>query len=72
MMRWTPENTTESPEATEPNSVQYLLDAVVVTLARLNSRSFFLMALLALVVLTVLFGLSTQDSLAGARWCPHC
>ncbi|HEU5433299.1 MAG TPA: hypothetical protein VFU81_16655 [Thermomicrobiales bacterium] len=72
MMRWTPENTTESSEATEPTPVQYLLDAMVVALGRLNSRSFLLMALLTLIVLTVLFGLSTQDSLAGARWCPHC
>ncbi|HEU0113668.1 MAG TPA: hypothetical protein VFQ80_03290 [Thermomicrobiales bacterium] len=70
MMRWTPEPATESTEAEEPSSVQYLLDAVVVTLARLNSRSFYLMFLLALIVLTVLFGLSTQDSLAGGRWCP--
>jgi hypothetical protein len=73
MMRWTPDadiESTEARESSEPNSVQYLLAALTVTLGRLNSRSFLLMVLLALVVLTVLFGLSTQDSLAGARWCP--
>ncbi|HET7094575.1 MAG TPA: hypothetical protein VFI22_13875 [Thermomicrobiales bacterium] len=72
MMRWTPDTVAESTEAEESSSTQYLLDAVFVTLARLNSRSFLLMVLLAMVVLTVLFGLSTQDSLAGARWCPRC
>jgi hypothetical protein len=72
MMRWTPENVTESTEATEPSSVQYLLDAVLVTLGRLNTRSLLLMVLLALVVATLVFGLSTQDSMAQLRWCPKC
>jgi len=75
MMRWTPSTTTDVSEVSHDRDggiVQELFDSVVGVVAQIGSRSVLLAVMVALVVLTLVFGLSTQDALAGANWCRSC
>lgn len=72
MMRWNPTTMTESSEADNSEVVHNLFDTVVGVVARLGTQSVLLAVTIALIVATVIFGLSTGDALAGGRWCPSC
>lgn len=80
MMRWEPTNTdkvgvtqTESAgRGPEVSAARYLLDAVAATVAGLGTRSVVIMLVMALIVATLLFGLSGDETAAYARWCPSC
>lgn len=75
MMRWTPNATADVSEVSQdrgPVAVQALLDAVVDVVARMGGRSVLLGVMVALVVLTLVFGLSVDDALAGANYCRSC
>lgn len=72
MMRWTPNTTTETTADRDAVAVQGLIDTVVGVVARMGTQSVLLAVTIALIVATVVFGLSTGDALAGGRWCPSC
>ena len=72
MMRWTPETVAESSEARDAVVGRDLIDAVVASVAGLGARSVVFAVMVALIVLTLAFGLSTQEAFAAAGWCPKC
>ena len=75
MMRWTPNTTADVSEVSQerdPASLQALLDALVASVAGMGARSVVVGVMVALIVLTLVFGLSTQDVLAGANYCRSC
>jgi hypothetical protein len=72
MMRWTPNTTTDVSEVREDGVVQEFLASVVGAVAGLGGRSVVVAAMVALIVLTLVFGLSADDALAGARYCKLC
>lgn len=72
MMRWNPEIRTESTEVREQSTVQDLFDTVVATFAGMGARSVLLTAVVVLIVLTLAFGVTTQDAMAGGNFCIRC
>jgi len=72
MMRWTPNTTTESSEVRDAGAAQELFDAVVGAVAGLGTRSVVFAVMVALIVVTLVFGLTTQDAMAAGQWCPKC
>lgn len=88
MMRWIPTDSTDVrddagfsggdavPATTDrvagDSTLRYLLDAVAAAVAGLGARSAVVLMVMALVVATVLFGLSANEASALARWCPAC
>ncbi len=75
MMRWTPNTTTDVSEVShgrDAGIVQELFDSVVGMVAQIGSRSVLLTVMVALVVLTLVFGMSVTDALAGANYCRSC
>jgi hypothetical protein len=72
MMRWTPSTTTDVSEVSEDNVVREFLASVVGAVAGMGGRSVVVAVMVALIVLTLVFGVSTEDALAGGNWCPRC
>lgn len=86
MMRWNAqltadvdgaEDTDRSPSALlggkqGPEAVQYVLAAVVDTVARIGGGTVIGTVMLALVVVALLLGLSVEEATALSRWCPNC
>ncbi len=75
MMRWTPNATTEVSEVSQDRDatvIQELFDSVVGVVAGMGARSVIVAVMVAVIVLTLVFGVSTQDALAGGNWCPKC
>lgn len=75
MMRWTPNTTADVSEVSQdrdPASLQALLDAVVASVAGMGARSVVVGVMVALIVMTLVFGLSTEDALAGVNFCRNC
>jgi hypothetical protein len=71
-MRWTPSTTTDVSEVSEDNVVREFLASVVGAVAGMGGRSVVVAVMVALIVLTLVFGVSTEDALAGGNWCPRC
>ena len=72
MMRWTPSTPTDVSEVSEDNVVREFLASVVGAVAGMGGRSVVVAVMVALIVLTLVFGVSTEDALAGGNWCPRC
>lgn len=88
MMRWAPNDQTtvrdgadvDGGDAVSPTTgrmagdsmVRYLLDAVAASVVGLGARSVVVAVALALVVATLLIGLTADEAAAVARWCPKC
>jgi len=88
MMQWKPVDTTnlrndaEAPsERDQPRSgVQvggdpadrFLLDAAIDAFVRLGARSVVVMAVVAVIVATLVFGLGADNASAMVQWCPRC
>lgn len=88
MMRWTPADMNgvrevagsaradAVPETTsrigDETTVRYLLDAVVAAVASLGARSVVVALVMAMIVATLLFGLTANEAAAYARWCRAC
>lgn len=88
MMRWVPNDQTtaydgagvDDGEAVSPTKgrptgdsmVRYLLDAVVASMAGLGARSIVVAVAMALIVATLLLGMTADEAAAVVRWCPQC
>lgn len=88
MMRWTPTDPTNARDdagsadgdalapttgrVMEDSMMRYLLDAVAATVAGLGARSVVVAVTMALIVATLLLGLTADEATAMVRWCPQC
>lgn len=88
MMQWKPADTTDvrdgagvTAERHQPRTgdqaggdptERFLLDVVLDAFLRLGTRSVVIMAVVAVIAATLLFGLAADDAAAMVQWCPRC
>jgi hypothetical protein len=76
MMRWNPETVAVDVVATEQEQEKVnpmaLLQALFASFASLGARSLVVTAVVTLLVVALLLGMSAEDALAGHRWCASC
>ncbi len=70
MMRWTPETVADVTDEQGGFDAKQMLQEAVVALSTIGVRPLIAAAVVALIVLTLVFGISAQDTVAGGRWCP--
>lgn len=70
MMRWNPETVVEVAGDRGAIDAKGMLDAAFAAIARIGVPTLVVTALVTVLILTLLFGLTAQDAVAGARWCP--
>lgn len=87
-MRWTPVDSTTARneagfvdgDAETPTTgrmagdsmMRYLLDAIVASVTVLGARSVVVAVVMALIMVTLFFGLTADEATAIARWCRTC
>ena len=70
MMRWTPETVADVADEQDGFDAKQLLQEALVTIANIGVRPLIVAAVVTLIVLSLVVGLSVQDTVAGGRWCP--
>jgi hypothetical protein len=71
MMRWTPDSVSAVADDQQPVGAKALLEDLVASVLRLGVPTLYVSVAVALVVLTLLFGLTVQEADALGKWCPN-